>query len=99
MPRLMNRLSARKVKNARPRKGRTAQDFADGGGLHLQCTLGPDGHVRRSWVFKYELNHRRRDLVGLPPKQQSSRMSRDDALSGRVPLDHGAVLPLPKRYQ
>src|SRR5215469_13330054 len=35
------------------------------------------------------LNHRHRDLAGLPPKQHSSRMSRENALGGRMALATG----------
>jgi len=38
MARLIGRLSARKVKNAKPPKGRDSYDFPDGGNLYLQVS-------------------------------------------------------------
>jgi integrase len=64
MARLVKRLSARKVANAKPPKGRRSAMIADGGNLFLQVSTGKDGHVRRSWVFQYEL-HGRRGWMGL----------------------------------
>jgi hypothetical protein len=48
--------------NAKPEGGRRAAMLPDGGNLYLQATLGKDGAVRRSWVFRYELDGRRHDL-------------------------------------
>src|SRR6476659_7228269 len=56
------RLTAREVMNAKPEAGRRAAMLPDGGNLYLQATLGKDGTVRRSWVFRYELDNRRHDL-------------------------------------
>ena len=54
MRRTVGRLSSRQVANAKPKRGREAVLLADGGNLYLQCTLGADGNVRRSWLFRYE---------------------------------------------
>jgi hypothetical protein len=35
---------------------------ADGGGLLLQCTLGTDGHINRSWVFRFTRDGRERRM-------------------------------------
>jgi integrase len=56
------RLTAREVMNAKPEDGRRAAMLPDGGNLYLQATLGKDGAVRRSWVFRYEFDGRRHDL-------------------------------------
>jgi integrase len=66
MARLVKRLSARQVANAKPPKGRHAALIADGGNLFLQVSTGTDGHIRRSWVFQYEL-HGKRGWMGLGP--------------------------------
>jgi integrase len=66
-----NRLTQRAVINAKPDKGRRATMFADGGNLFLQASIGAEGHVRRSWVFKYELRGQRREL-GLGPLRDVS---------------------------
>ena len=34
----------------------------DGGGLYLQCTEGADGSVRRSWLFRYAIKGRERQM-------------------------------------
>jgi integrase len=66
--RKVDRLRARQVATAKPRKGRRAGLIADGGGLYLQCTIGKEKNVRRSWLFRYQLGHARHD-VGLGPVQ------------------------------
>jgi integrase len=58
----IKRLTAREVANAKPDKGRRAAMLPDGGNLYLQATFGKSGDVRRSWVFRYELDGRRHDL-------------------------------------
>jgi integrase len=79
MARLIGRLSARKVKTARPKKGRRAQDHADGGNLFLQTSFGADGHVRRSWTFKYELRGRRREMGLGATHTRTLKEARDEA--------------------
>jgi integrase len=60
-------LSQRRVATAKPKHGHRALVLADGGNLYLQCTLADDDTtVRRSWVFRYEVNGRRREM-GLGP--------------------------------
>jgi integrase len=54
------------VANAKPPKGKLSILIPDGGNLLLQCTVGWEGHVRRSWTFKYQLLHHRREM-GLGP--------------------------------
>jgi Phage integrase central domain/Arm DNA-binding domain len=66
MERFIYRLTARQVMHLRPPKGKKAARFCDGGNLHLQTTRGKDGHVSRSWTFRYEIAGRRRE-VGLGP--------------------------------
>jgi integrase len=64
----INRLTAKFVENAKPKKkGRTKERFLDGGGLYLNVTVSPDGkRFNRSWVFKFELCGRRAE-VGMGP--------------------------------
>ena len=66
MERFIYRLAARQVIHLRPPKGKKAARFCDGGNLYLQTTRGKDGHVSRSWTFRYEIAGRRRE-VGLGP--------------------------------
>jgi integrase len=63
MPRTIERLSSRQVATAKPGpEDEGSVLLPDGGNLYLQCTLGEGGHVRRSWIFKYEVNGRRREM-------------------------------------
>src|SRR5262249_5345698 len=58
----INRLTDREARTAKPEAGQRAAMLADGGNLYLQVTTGKDGAVRRSWVFRYELDGQRHDL-------------------------------------
>lgn len=93
MARLVKRLSARQVANAKPKKGQSAAVIADGGNLFLQVTAGKDGHSRRSWLFKYELNERRREMglgpthtVSLGEAREKARHLRKQLIDGIDPL-------------
>jgi integrase len=68
--------------------------LADGGNLYLQCTLGTDGHVRRSWVFRYERDGHRREMglgplhtIGLSDARNKARSLRQQLLDDVDPLD------------
>jgi integrase len=93
--RTINRLTARQVNNAKPPKGRDAMLLADGGNLYLQCTIGRDGHVRRSWLFRYEQGGRRRemglgslDTNGLSEARERARACRQLLLDKIDPIEH-----------
>jgi integrase len=94
MARLIGRLNARKVKNAKPGKDRRGKDrraalIADGGNLFLQVSTGTDGHIRRSWVFQYEL-HGKRGWMGLGPLHTFSlHEARDKAKQLRQQVKDG----------
>jgi integrase len=93
MARLVKRLSARKVATARPPKGRRAAMIADGGNLFLQVSTGKDGHIRRNWVFAYEL-HGKRGWMGLGATHTFSlHEARDKAKQLRQQLKAG-IAPL-----
>jgi integrase len=51
--RTIGRLTANKVKNAKPRPGGKVDLLCDGGGLWLQVSAGKDGQINRSWIFRY----------------------------------------------
>lgn len=94
MARLMKRLSARKVANAKPPEGRNKAVHADGGGLFLQTSYGKEaGHVNRSWLFQYEL-HGGRHWIGLGPThtvslgeaREQARQFRRQLMDGIDPL-------------
>lgn len=57
----IHRLTALQVEKAK-KPGR----FADGGGLYLQVTKGSDDRIRRSWLVRYRLNGKTREM-GLGP--------------------------------
>jgi integrase len=46
----LNRLTGVKVQQVRNRGL-----YADGGGLHLQVTLGVDGSINKSWLFRFSI--------------------------------------------
>jgi len=89
MARTVKRLSARKVASAKPKKGLRAAVYADGGNLFLQTSLGADGHIRRSWIFKYELNHRRREMGLGSTYTRTLKEARDEAKRLRLLLLDG----------
>jgi integrase len=66
MARIVGKLKARQVINVKPPKGRRAVVLGDGGNLYLEATVGAEGNIRRSWLFKYELVGKRREM-GLGP--------------------------------
>jgi hypothetical protein len=92
--RIIGKLTARKVATAKPPKGRKAIFLSDGGNLLLQATVGKDGnHVRRSWVFAYELAGTRHWLglgpthtVSLKEARLKARALRNQLLDNIDPL-------------
>jgi hypothetical protein len=56
MNRAIHRLTPLKIRNAKPGM------WCDGGGLYLQCTLGPNDTVRKSWLFRFAGNGRERQM-------------------------------------
>jgi Arm domain-containing DNA-binding protein len=93
MPRTVGRLSPVQVRNAKPPQGRSSILFADGGNLYLQCTIGRERQIRRSWVFKYEFGGKRREMGlgathtrGLGEAREKARILRLQILDGIDPL-------------
>jgi integrase len=64
--RMLDRLSEKVVKNAKPERGKFVVRLADGGGLYLQATVSKAGGINRNWIFRYELDGARHDM-GLGP--------------------------------
>jgi integrase len=86
MARMVGRLTQKEVANAKPTAERKATLLADGGNLYLQCTRGKDGTILRSWVFRYELDERRREMGLGPLSTISLSEARDRASSLRKQL-------------
>jgi hypothetical protein len=93
MIRTVGKLSPARVRTAKPKPGRKALMLGDGGGLWLQCTLGDGGHVRRSWIFRYERNGKTRDMglgplhtLGLAEARVRARLLRQQLLDDIDPL-------------
>ena len=91
--RIVGRLKARQVVNARPRKGRRAVVLGDGGNLYLEVTRGAYDNICRSWLFKYEIFGKRREMglgplhtVSLAEVRASARTLRQQLLNGIDPL-------------
>jgi integrase len=89
----VKRLTVRQVVTAKPEKGRRAAMLADGGNLYLQATIGKDDTVRRSWVFRYELDGQRHDLglgpldtLNLVEARERARLLRQQLVDGIDPF-------------
>jgi integrase len=58
----IERLTAKQVEHAKPKRGKRSILLSDGGNLYLQAKRTRDGEdVNRSWIFRYQ-------LPGRPPK-------------------------------
>jgi integrase len=98
--RIVDRLTEKQVKNAKPDKGNFVIRLADGGGLYLQATRSRTGeHINRNWVFRYERDSERHDMgigslhdVGLAAARRKAKELRE-----RLVLD--GVDPLVARNQ
>jgi integrase len=98
--RAINRLSDLKVRKAVPKgktragKRRDAVMLCDGGGLYLQATLGDEGNVRRSWIYRYQRpGGPKRDMglgslndIGLAEARERARKYRILVKEGRDPI-------------
>jgi integrase len=93
------KLTARAVANAKPDKGRRATMIADGGNLFLQTSISNTGHIRRSWIFKYELNGKRREMGLGPTRDVPLSEAREKAGSFRKQLLNGVDPFAAKRHQ
>ena len=92
--RVVGRLTARQIANARPGRGLDASLLADGGNLYLQLTRGDASHIRRSWLFRYQLNERRREMGlgalhtrSLKEAREEAKRLRQLLLDGTDPLE------------
>jgi integrase len=65
--------------------------LCDGGGLYLQTSLGVDGEVKRSWIFRYKLRGRERERwMGLGPLHKVSlALAREKAANYGRQRDEG----------
>jgi integrase len=89
----IHRLREKQVLNAKPDQGRRSILLADGANLYLQATVGRDGSVNRSWVFRYEFDGERHDLglgplhtIGLADARERARQYRQQIIAGVDPL-------------
>jgi integrase len=89
----IHRLRERQARNAKPLPGRRSILISDGACLYLQATVGSDGTVSRSWVFRYERFGERHDLGlgplhtrGLHEARAEAKRLRQQILDGIDPL-------------
>jgi integrase len=68
--------------------------IADGGGLYLQTTIGSDGKFNRSWIFRYTVRNRTRDMglggtdtFGLAEARDRARQARQLVADGVDPIE------------
>jgi integrase len=95
---LERQLSPLKVKNALPGM------YADGGCLYLQVTPTKDGkRFNRSWIFRYRVNGRLRDMglgsvdtLSLSEARERAREQRKQRLDGIDPIDARRALVAPR---
>ncbi len=85
--RSLNRLSSLAVKNAPPGM------HCDGGGLYLQVTAGKNAVVHRSWLYRYAMAGRERqmglgslDSVGLAEAREKATEARKLVSDGKDPI-------------
>jgi integrase len=88
-----------------PMKVKTAKTgmYADGGCLYLQVTPTKDGkRFNRSWIFRYRVNGRLRDMglgptdtLSLAEARERAREQRQKRLDGIDPIDHRRALVAP----
>jgi integrase len=76
--RTINRLSYRKVETVKE-----PGMHSDGGGLYLQVTQGSDGNPRKSWLFRYAVAGRERQMGLGPLTDVPLAEARDRALAAR----------------
>jgi integrase len=94
---LERQLSPLKVKHAKPGM------HADGGNLYLQVTPARDGkRFNRSWIFRYRVNGRLRDMglgsvdtLSLSEARERAREQRQKRLDGIDPIDARRALVSP----
>src|SRR5258705_12897563 len=94
---LERQLSPLKVKNAKPGM------WADGGCLYLQVAASKDGkRLNRSWVFRYRIAGRLRDMglgsvdtLTLSEARERAREQRKQRLDGIDPIDARRALVAP----
>src|ERR1700726_2139766 len=86
--RRIHRLSSAGVRNAKPGM------HCDGGGLYLQAQLGADNRVKKSWLFRFALNGRERqmglgslDTVGLGDARELALEARHLCQQGIDPIE------------
>ena len=72
--------------------------YSDGGGLFLQATEGADGNIRRSWIFRYTIAGRKRDMglgsldtVSLSEARDVALQCRKQRVTGIDPIEHRRV--------
>jgi integrase len=90
MARPIHRLSVAAVKNIKQ-----PGLHADGAGLYLQVSIGADGFVRRSWIFRYQRGTRVRDMGlgpththGLAEARELARACRQQLARNVDPIEH-----------
>src|SRR5260370_29552145 len=94
---LERQLSPLKVKNSKPGM------YADGGCLYLQVTTTKDGkRFNRSWIFRYRIAGRLRDMglgsvdtLSLSEARERAREQRQKRLDGIDPIDARRALVAP----
>jgi Arm DNA-binding domain len=84
----IERLSSTHVTHAKPGM------HADGSGLYLQVTIGKEGQLCKSWIFRFERNDEERHMglgslnaIGLKDAREKARWCRQVLSDGKDPID------------
>ena len=83
MARQIERLSSAQVKHAKPGM------HPDGGGLYLQVTTAKDGQINKSWIFRFAVAAKERQMGLGSLKTIGLRDARDEAEGCRKLLRKG----------
>jgi integrase len=94
LARTINRLSHRKVETLKE-----PGMHSDGGGLYLQVTQGSDGTPRKSWLFRYAVGGRERQMglgplgdVSLAEAREFAVAAREQRRAGKDPISERQAL-------
>jgi integrase len=87
MARQIERLSSAQVKHAKPGM------HPDGGGLYLQVTTAKDGQINKSWIFRFAVAAKERQMglgslktIGLSKARDEARRCRELLQKGKDPI-------------
>jgi integrase len=91
------KLSAARVKNAKPKGGKSSVLINDSRNLYLQVTTGERGNIRRSWIFRFKLKGGRTRDMGLGPTEDVGAAEARETASRYRNLVRAGIDPITHR--